>query len=77
MEYISPGVIVNNEYFSKYLIYPLIFRKCVLGTGSNFFSVVINAMTKSNLGRKGFIWLILPDHSPSLRELRVGAQDRN
>jgi len=29
-------------------------------------------MTKGELGRKGFICFILPDHSPSLEEGRVG-----
>ena len=36
---------------------------------------VINATTKSNSGKKGFIWLI--GHSLSLREVRVGIQGRN
>jgi hypothetical protein len=26
------------------------------------------------LGRTGFIWLTLPDHSPSLEEVRIGTQ---
>lgn len=33
---------------------------------------VINAPTKSNLGKKGLIWLI--GHSLSLREVRVGTK---
>ena len=31
---------------------------------------MINAMTKSQLGGKGSIWLTLPDHSLSLEEAR-------
>ena len=31
-------------------------------------------MTKKQLGRKGFIWLPFPDHSPSLKEVRIGTQ---
>lgn len=31
-------------------------------------------LTKSNLGRKGFVWLTHPIHSPSLREVRAGTQ---
>jgi hypothetical protein len=29
---------------------------------------------KTNLERKGFIELILPDHSPSLKKVRTGIQ---
>lgn len=32
---------------------------------------VINSMTKSDLGRKGLFNLTLPDHSPSMREVRA------
>jgi hypothetical protein len=31
-------------------------------------------MAKSNLERKGFIWLELAYHSPSLKEARTGTQ---
>lgn len=31
-----------------------------------------NTMTKSKLGRKGFIWLLLPRYSPSLKKVRIG-----
>jgi hypothetical protein len=35
-------------------------------------------MTKSNLGRKEFIWLTHPCHSPSLKETKEGRnQERN
>jgi hypothetical protein len=34
-------------------------------------------MSKGNLGRKEFIWFALPCHSPLLREVRTGMQDRN
>jgi hypothetical protein len=35
-------------------------------------------MTKSKLGRKGFIQFTLPQHSSSLKEVRAGIQkDRN
>ena len=30
--------------------------------------------SKPKLGRKGFIWLTLPDHNPSLEEVRTGTQ---
>lgn len=29
---------------------------------------------QSKLGRKGFIWLTLPHHSPSRKEVRTGTQ---
>jgi hypothetical protein len=29
-------------------------------------------VTKSKLKRKGFIWLVLPHHSPELKEVRTG-----
>lgn len=32
---------------------------------------------KNNLGKKGFIYLILPGHSSPLREVRAGTQGRN
>jgi hypothetical protein len=39
------------------------------------FSVaVITIMTKSNFGRRGFIFLRVPCHSPSLREARAETQ---
>jgi hypothetical protein len=41
------------------------------------FIAVINTMIRCNLGRKGFIWLILPCHNPPLREVGAGAQGRN
>lgn len=31
-------------------------------------------IAKSTLGREGFIWLIYPNHSPSLREAEAGAR---
>jgi hypothetical protein len=31
-------------------------------------------MTKSNIKRNRFVWLIIPDHSPSLREVDPGRQ---
>lgn len=39
-----------------------------------FYFFLSNPMTKSNLGRKGFIWLTPPNLSPSLREARLGAK---
>lgn len=33
---------------------------------------VIKHVTKSNLGREGFIWLTCPDHRLSLREVGWG-----
>ena len=33
-----------------------------------------NTLTENNLERKGFIWLILPHPSPSLKEIRAGTQ---
>lgn len=36
--------------------------------------VVINTMTKCNLRRKEFIWLILPGHNPSLMKARTELQ---
>lgn len=48
------------------------------GTCYNLFSVAVkNIMTKSKLRRKGFILLILPHHSPSLKEASIGTQGRN
>ena len=31
-------------------------------------------MTKSKEERKGFIWLVFPHHSPSLKKVRAGTQ---
>jgi hypothetical protein len=31
-------------------------------------------MTKKQVGRKAFIWLTLPHHNPSLKEIRTGTQ---
>jgi hypothetical protein len=36
-----------------------------------------NTMIKSNLGRKGFIWLACPSHSASWRQVRLQTQGRN
>jgi hypothetical protein len=33
-------------------------------------------MTKSNLGKKGFILLTFPHHCPSSKEVRAGTQHR-
>lgn len=38
---------------------------------------VINTVSKGKLGRKGFLWLILPGHNASLREVKAGTQSRN
>lgn len=35
---------------------------------------VINTEIKSNLGKKGSIWIACPCHSPSSREARAGPQ---
>jgi hypothetical protein len=45
---------------------------------SGFLSVaeIKNTLTKSNLGRKGFIRLTLPGHNPSGRKVRAGIQAR-
>jgi hypothetical protein len=40
----------------------------------DFFLLHQNTMTKSKLGRKGFIWLILPDNRLSLEEVKIGTQ---
>lgn len=37
-------------------------------------AAVLNAVTQSNLGRTRFIWLLFPDHGPSLKEITVEAQ---
>ena len=43
---------------------------------SNFFGVAIRKhYDQSNSGKKGFNWLTLPGHSPSLREVRAGAME--
>ncbi|MGE9715064.1 hypothetical protein ACQP3F_25900, partial [Escherichia coli] len=34
----------------------------------------INTMTKNKLWKKGFIWLTLSHHSPSLKEARTGTK---
>lgn len=39
---------------------------------SNLFSLMINTMTNSNLGKERFTWLTYPHHSPSVREVRSG-----
>lgn len=55
---------------------------CALAyTGPSVLARVSFAVTKrygqeSKLGRKGFFWFILPDHSPSSEEDRTGAQAR-
>lgn len=42
--------------------------------GSSLLSVaVINTMARGNLGRRGFAWLYISAHSPSLREVRTGS----
>lgn len=42
--------------------------------GSRPLSVaVINTMARGNLGRRGFAWLYISAHSPSLREVRTGS----
>jgi hypothetical protein len=41
---------------------------------SGFLLLQWNTMTKSNLGRKGFIWLTLSHHCLSLKEVRTGTQ---
>lgn len=38
---------------------------------------MINTVTESNLKRKGSVGLYIPSHSPSLREVWVGAPGRN
>jgi hypothetical protein len=35
----------------------------------------VNTVSKSNLGRKGFIWFI--DHSEPLRKFKAGTQSKN
>lgn len=35
-------------------------------------AALINTMTKSNLGRKEFIWITHPDYSPSFSKVRAG-----
>jgi hypothetical protein len=35
---------------------------------------VTNTMSKSNLGRRGFIWIILPGFNSSLRDKKAGTQ---
>lgn len=39
---------------------------------SAFRCCVKNTLTVNNLGSKGFTWFLLPDHSPSLREVGAG-----
>lgn len=36
-----------------------------------------NIMSKSNLGKRGYIWFAYFNHSLSLREVRAGSQGRN
>lgn len=38
---------------------------------------VINTMTKCSSWRGGFIWLVLPCHNASLREVKTGTHSRN
>ena len=38
---------------------------------------VMKHYDQSNLGRKGFVWLTLPHHCSSLKEVRTGTQGRN
>lgn len=42
------------------------------GTGGNVVGTRYNITAKSNLGRKGFIWLTLPGHNSPLRGVREG-----
>lgn len=59
----------------NHLLTVLIFNKEL---SSNFILLLWrNTLTKSNLGRRGFIFLPPPGHSPSLRGLRAGSQDGN
>lgn len=49
-----------------------------LGWCSSFHPIAVtNIVIKSNLGEERFIWLILPSHSPSLREMGTGTWSRN
>ena len=36
---------------------------------AGFSNAIIKAITKKNLGSKGYIWLILPVHGPSIKKL--------
>jgi hypothetical protein len=40
-------------------------RRGISGCSSLFLCCYDSTLTKSNLGRKGFIWLSFPDHGPS------------
>ena len=56
-------------------------RGCLLDTSGkrepSYLGVLLlqgNTMTKSKLGRKGFVWLTLLHCSPSLKEAETGIQ---
>lgn len=39
-------------------------------------SAVMKYYDQSNLERRGFIWLTLPDHCSSSKEVRIGTQNK-
>lgn len=47
---------------------------CVHGWSIGVTNAVMLHYGQSNPGRKGFIWLVVPHHSLSLKEVRAGTQ---
>lgn len=45
-------------------------------TRPSWLSLAVIKLTKNNSGTKGFVWLILPGHKPSLREVRTETEDK-
>lgn len=54
-------------------------RKGRMGCWTSFLSVALikHPDPEELRERKGFLWLILPGHGPSLKEVRAGTQDRS
>jgi hypothetical protein len=49
-------------------------NRSMLGVLACFSIFEMCSVTKTNLGKNRFIWLMVPDHTPSWREVRAGTQ---
>ena len=63
-----------KRLLGKWIRVNLMRMKQSICLSKGFYCCYKTTWSKSKLGRKGFIWLALPDHSPSLEEVRTGTQ---
>ena len=68
-------LVVQESNFSLELFYPSSEEEGLVLIRISI--AVMKHHNKSNLGRKVFLSLTLPHHSPSLKEAKAGSQDRN